>query len=528
MLDQLSQTQLDTIPAYVEKWTRIGLSTRPADRDLAEQAVRLIEFKKQPSRYGLYWVESPWKASKTKTTTYFPFSKAKYHADSLLQAKIARPVLHLIKKLMVGIWSRVDTNANGPLWDHIREMSGEKVSGKLGEDDDIYPSDIMASGGGQFHAYSLAPYDFLAQECGLAEEVKPLVGFMLLATSAGHAWFRMNGCDLCERPTVLCFDEQGRLHCDDGPALTYPDGFSIYAEHGVRQTQYGVHITFQPKTPPPAPKPALLDHLTEAQTQALSAYQEKWLRFGLSTAPADRALAEQGLRLIYQEIKAKWPRYLDWNDKPNHLARMEMPAYDIYGMIRLQLETEIRARVAPSVLGTVSALLTPIRDRVFYRVGSLLWQEMRQQEKRREDPFRDGAEIIPSRAGQHFACEMARYDFLANECGLAEVLAPVQGFILLAQSVGHVWFHQELCNLCERHQVLNVDEEGRLHAEDGPALAYPGGYTIYGWHGTIVPRFVIMNPERLTIKVIHHEPNRHVRQAMIERYGPERYERDRH
>jgi hypothetical protein len=37
-----------------------------------------------------------------------------------------------------------------------------------------------------------------------------------------------------ERPSLLNRDEQGRLHCVDGPAVAYPDGWCIYAVHGVR------------------------------------------------------------------------------------------------------------------------------------------------------------------------------------------------------------------------------------------------------------------------------------------------------
>jgi hypothetical protein len=38
---------------------------------------------------------------------------------------------------------------------------------------------------------------------------------------------------LVRKPTILCRDENGRLHSATGPAVTYPDGWSIYAWHGV-------------------------------------------------------------------------------------------------------------------------------------------------------------------------------------------------------------------------------------------------------------------------------------------------------
>ena len=39
---------------------------------------------------------------------------------------------------------------------------------------------------------------------------------------------------LTERPTQLHMDSEGKLHNPSGPAVLYPDGFSVYAWHGVR------------------------------------------------------------------------------------------------------------------------------------------------------------------------------------------------------------------------------------------------------------------------------------------------------
>jgi len=55
-----------------------------------------------------------------------------------------------------------------------------------------------------------------------------------LAHSAG--WFlpHANICWVSERHNILARDERGRLHSVTGPAVAYPDGWAIYAVHGVR------------------------------------------------------------------------------------------------------------------------------------------------------------------------------------------------------------------------------------------------------------------------------------------------------
>ena len=41
-------------------------------------------------------------------------------------------------------------------------------------------------------------------------------------------------CWISERPSTLRTDAQGRLHCSDGPALRYPDGWCAHAWKGVQ------------------------------------------------------------------------------------------------------------------------------------------------------------------------------------------------------------------------------------------------------------------------------------------------------
>ena len=71
--------------------------------------------------------------------------------------------------------------------------------------------------------------------------------------------------------------------------------------------------------------------------------------------------------------------------------------------------------------------------------------------------------------------------------------------------------------ICERPTILHVDQQGRLHADDGPALHYADGWAIWSWHGTTVPADLITpgwDPHRIL-----NEPNLEIRRAAIERLG---------
>lgn len=63
----------------------------------------------------------------------------------------------------------------------------------------------------------------------------------------------------------------------------------------------------------------------------------------------------------------------------------------------------------------------------------------------------------------------------------------------------------------------------RFHAEDGPALAWPGGTRRWFWKGVEVPQYVVEEPSRITPRAILDERNAELRRVLLERHGAERF-----
>ena len=83
--------------------------------------------------------------------------------------------------------------------------------------------------------------------------------------------------------------------------------------------------------------------------------------------------------------------------------------------------------------------------------------------------------------------------------------------------------HEEFCIVCDRPEVLSVDNRNRPHGESGPSHRWRDGVEIHYWHGVRVPGHVVESPGLITINEIRSEINAEVRRVMIERYGYERY-----
>lgn len=75
------------------------------------------------------------------------------------------------------------------------------------------------------------------------------------------------------------------------------------------------------------------------------------------------------------------------------------------------------------------------------------------------------------------------------------------------------WPMEGIAVLTERPVRLMLDDDGQLHAEDGPAVAYRDGYCGYYWHGINVPASLI---DGWSAQQIMQERNSEIRRCAVE------------
>jgi hypothetical protein len=122
------------------------------------------------------------------------------------------------------VWDSVWDSVRDSVWDSVRDSVRDSVS-------------FGTAVWGQHEAGACAFYDFFRTVNGLVAETDKFAGIDALARSAGWAIPHSNICWVSERHNVLVRDEQSRLHNAGGPAVAFPDGWAIYAWHGVRVPQ---------------------------------------------------------------------------------------------------------------------------------------------------------------------------------------------------------------------------------------------------------------------------------------------------
>lgn len=216
-IEKLTPEQVARFPEFVKRWVEIGLCTEPANRPLTEEAINEIyetSGLKPPRK--IVWCGSP------------------------LSQGLTRAII-LDNKLVKNIGDSVGASVRDNIRDSIRASVWDSVGDSIRASvrDSVWDSVY-----GQHDAGWLAFYDYFKRAANLEAQTKKLNGVWKLAQASGWVLPHAEICWVSERHNTLIRDEQGRLHSISGPACTFPDGWAIYAVHGVRVP---AHIIEQPE-----------------------------------------------------------------------------------------------------------------------------------------------------------------------------------------------------------------------------------------------------------------------------------------
>ena len=107
------------------------------------------------------------------------------------------------------------------LWGQLRDQLGDQLQDQLWRCIDLWSG-----------AYWMASYASSLPIAGLPASTR-LDTLTTAAQSTGWWWPMRGICVMTDRPTAIHRDQQGRLHHDTGPALTWADGYSLTSWHGI-------------------------------------------------------------------------------------------------------------------------------------------------------------------------------------------------------------------------------------------------------------------------------------------------------
>ena len=207
-----------------------------------------------------------------------------------------------------------------------------------------------------------------------------------------------------------------------------------------------------------------IENLTPEQESLLPVYRDKWIDIGLATGSCNYEEACKGVRIAYEK------------------AGLPPPGEILYAKGPLEAIDIIKARTGETK-------------------GDILAGQM---------------------YGQHDANWLGYYEYFWEVVGIEECHL-IEGLIAIAKNCGWWNAYETFAVVQDKPVEIYRDEEGRLHREDGYALVYADGLTVWSIEGYRVNEQIVLRPETLTIDQIHGETNADIQSIMIDRFGWDRY-----
>ena len=291
-----------------------------------------------------------------------------------------------------------------------------------------------------------------------------------------------------------------------------------------------------------------IDKLTKAQTDAMPAWRDKWIKIGLSTEPADRPRFERAVAECYRAAKLVPPKTIVWVSSPIVMAFAAPIAAAIIERAKKQKPGAVRGAVDGAVRDAVGdavgvavgdadggavggavdvavdgAVRVAVRDAVGGAVGGAVDVAVGDAVGVAVDgAVRDAVDVAVDVAvggwrkqvsdhwskyiGGQFWCGWywgaAYTTFFTEVCKLSlpvEILAAAAANSEQTQSAGWWWPHTDFVMVCERPRTLKRDDQGRPHSETGQAIEWQDGWGLTMWHGVRIPSdWLVKKPDAKT------------------------------
>lgn len=221
-ITKITAAQANQMPAFVQRWIDIGLSTEPADFDAATAAaLRAYDLCGLPRPSVILRMGSPYAAT----------------VGGALAWMIVRCLS--AKDLKQQVLQQVEQQVEQQVWQQVLLQVGQQVEQR------VHILNAACDGFLNYGSNSLwvswsAHIAFMRDVLGWSDPVltERFEIEETLVKSCGWTWWHTDVLVIGDRPVHINRDAQGRLHSLTGPSIAYRDGWALHHVHGVAVPEY--------------------------------------------------------------------------------------------------------------------------------------------------------------------------------------------------------------------------------------------------------------------------------------------------
>ena len=246
ILSSLTTEQTARMPEWVDQWTRLGLSTEPADWDTFEKAVRdcyrLSGFEPVP----VVRVASPLAvaiAGPAATLICELIERGLWESDQEPGSAVGSAVGSGVESAVEsGVWSTVWSTVWSAVWSTVESAESLSPVGVIAYRATMEIINRMWTNylGGQFWPAWPAYMSYFREVAGLAlggNLWDRSIAYEQTCASAGWWFPTRRFVMVSDRPASISYEGSpagNRLHNETGPAIAWRDGYALYFVHGTR------------------------------------------------------------------------------------------------------------------------------------------------------------------------------------------------------------------------------------------------------------------------------------------------------
>jgi len=218
-IEKLTPEQEKQVKIWHDKYFNIGTCTDASNREIAEKTV--VSMLKEAGYYTnqkILWCRS-WFASNLAIN---------FLQNEALQDKI---------KAEFGIDHSADIIDDEQFFVNLKDKVWERYSDNLNDLGTEYASTWFE---GQIDAYWICLYRYCQDVLGIEYDKQKAYHLQLhddLAKASGRVYFFENLIVMCERPSTIKFEDK-KLHCENGMAVKFRDGWGNYFLNGVKVPEW--------------------------------------------------------------------------------------------------------------------------------------------------------------------------------------------------------------------------------------------------------------------------------------------------